>query len=525
MTDFETDSLLDVTHEHIPTVAAQVSAAEVDNELRTNYEFFAEFFLSEEMDRDIPEFHHQTWGLMTSTGYPRIVLAIPRAHAKTTQAKLAVVFHFLFTDRRFCIYLSSTNTIALNACKDIFAFFQHPNFVSTYGNIQIETASEGNSLWVFKIRLRNGKWKRCILRAMGANQQMRGINIDNQRPDMAVVDDVEDLDNTESEKLQKKLDRWIFATFIKALDKNHKIVWIGNMLRKTSLLARLTTKPELKKVWKSLVLGALIKDPVTGDLESLWPELWTPDALRQDYKEYVEIGQAESWFCEMMNMPGQGENGFQMEDMYYVPAMNPDAYIATFITIDPAFGLDQMKHDASAIVVHGIPPAGPPHVITYKTGHFDELTMFRECKALAEYWRCYTWGIERVAAQKVLLTLFEVFLVQHRMPKVKLVAMQPSTHESKGARILAFVNMMRQKEYALPNGDLDATAQFLDYDMTMKEQTDDLIDGIAYGPPMLLEHKGAILLNAHNATREDHDPAALGRLYGLTQSESEVASV
>src|SRR3546814_1749936 len=82
--------------------------------------------------------------------------------------------------------------------------------------------------------------KKCSLHAVGAGQQMRGINIDNQRPDMAVVDDVEDNENTESELLQKKLDRWIFGPFLTALARRKKVIWLGNMLQKTSLLARLS---------------------------------------------------------------------------------------------------------------------------------------------------------------------------------------------------------------------------------------------------------------------------------------------
>src|SRR3546814_15220900 len=81
-----------------------------------------------------------------------------------------------------------------------------------------------DSLWIFELTTPEGRVKKCILRAVGAGQQMRGINIDNQRPDMAVVDDVEDNENTESELLQKKLDRWISGPFLKALARRKKVI-------------------------------------------------------------------------------------------------------------------------------------------------------------------------------------------------------------------------------------------------------------------------------------------------------------
>jgi len=503
----------------VETVNTQASAQEVDRLLQQDYEFFAEFFLAEELTRAIPEFHHQTWELMTSPEHPRVIEAIPREHAKTTQAKLAVVYHFMFTSRRFCVYLSNTNTIALNACKDIFAFFQTQNYINTYGEIEVETASEGKSIWIFKIQLRSGKWKRCILRAMGANQQMRGINIDNQRPDLAVVDDVEDLENTDSELLQKKLDRWMLATFIKALTREHKIIWIGNMLRKTSLLARLAG-PDFADRWTSLVLGSIIRDPETGEMEPLWPELWTLDKLRADFNEFALLGQTESWFCEMMNMPGIGDAGFQPDDMYYEPTLNPDQYLATFLTIDPAFGLDSGRHDATAIVAHGIPADGCPQVLSYVTGHFTEQQIFQHTLQLAYYWKAWTWGIERIAAQKLLATLFEVWLLKKREYRMKLWPLQVNTHDSKASRVRAFVNMMKAKQYSLPSGDLDATTQFLQYDLTLRDQKDDLVDSIAYGPQMLVEYRGAILRNAQMATEGSPQRETSGVKYG-----TEVANV
>lgn len=504
------------------TTFVQANAREIDERLRVDYEFFAEFFLSDQLTMGIPEFHYQTWERMVDPERDKVLEAIPREHAKTTQAKLAVVWHFMFSERRFCVYLSNTNTIALNACKDIFALFSHPNYVATYGNVDIQTSSEGNSLWIFTITQQNGKKKKCILRAMGANQQMRGLNIDHQRPDLAIVDDVEDLDNTSSEILQKKLDTWIFATFLKALKKNHKIIWIGNMLRKTSLLARLSSMPEFKDKWNALVLGALIRDPETGELRPLWPELWSLEKLQEDFLAYQVIGQTQTWFCEMMNMPGQGESGIQAEEIKYVQTQNPEDYLATFLTIDPAFGLNPDVNDKTAIVLHGIPKEGIPHVISYKVGHMTETEIFNHCMRFMRYWKCWSWGIERVAAQKVLLTLFELLLVKAQESRVQLYALQPSTRESKGMRIRTFVNFMKDDQYALPLGDLDATTQFLNYDFTMKEQEDDLIDGISYGPDMLIQHKNAIIGNARRALSQEDK---LGALLEKIKTSSEVASV
>ena len=244
--------------------------------MQQDCEFFIEFFLADSLDMPVPEFHKQIWARLTDLEKERILLAIPRDHAKTTLAKLVVVWYWLFTPHRFCAYLSNTNAIAKGACKDIIDYLSNPNFIEVFGKIKMVKSSENESLWVFDLPRPNGTWKRCILRAVGQGQQMRGINIDNQRPDIAVVDDVEDNENTESDSQQKKLDKWIFGPFLKALARKKKILWLGNMLQKTSLLARLSRNAR----WNPVVFGCLVKDAASGALEPLWPGKWTVPALK-----------------------------------------------------------------------------------------------------------------------------------------------------------------------------------------------------------------------------------------------------
>jgi hypothetical protein len=299
-----------------PTIEATATVAEIHNRLKEDGEFFIEFFLADELTSPVPFFHYgEIWPLLTNTAMQRVLLAIPRDHAKTTLAKLSVVWYFLFTNHRFCVYLSNTNTIAKNACIDIIGYLNSPNFIATYGKIKMIKESQTDSLWIFELPdpFQKGRVKKCILRAVGAGQQMRGINIDNQRPDIAVVDDVEDNENTESPSLQKKLDKWIFGPFIKALARRKKIIWLGNMLQQTSLLARLSKRPN----WNPVVFGALVKDVATGLLRSLWPDRWSVEELTEDFLEYQELGLVETWMCEMMNMPGHGQDGFSQEQINY----------------------------------------------------------------------------------------------------------------------------------------------------------------------------------------------------------------
>lgn len=473
------------------TTDATASQAEIREQLRTDGEFFIEFFLASELTSPVPFFHYgELWPLLTNTAMQRVLLAIPRDHAKTTLSKLAVVWYFLFTNHRFCVYLSNTNTIAKNACKDIMGYFNSSNFIATYGRVKMIKESETDSLWIFEIVMPGGHTKRCILRAVGAGQQMRGINIDNQRPDIAVVDDVEDNENTDSEILQKKLDRWIFGPFLKALARQKKIIWLGNMLQKTSLLARLSARPN----WNPVVFGALVKNALTGILTPLWPARWSLDELVADFEEYREMGLIETWMCEMMNMPGHGVDGFTSENLNYLPMPNPDEIVCAWLVLDPAFGENE-HNDDSSWTVHVLQENGPPMVVEHSTGKFKEHELFEEGYRLANKWGAWVWGIEAVAAQRVLIPFFQLLLATKLMNHaVEMVPLMAGKGDPKVSRIKAWVSMMTAGEYGVYEGAVEIATQLIGYNMKKKSNRDDLIDSCAYGPQMLLAYEGLLMM-------------------------------
>ena len=475
--------------------------------LREDSEFFIEFFLADALDMPVPEFHKEIWGLLTDQDKERILLAIPRDHAKTTLAKLVVIWYWLFSSHRFCVYLSNTAPIAKGACRDIIEFLSHPNFIEIYGKVKIIKQSENEGLWVFDLPLGEGRFKRCILRGLGQGQQMRGINIDNQRPDIAVVDDVEDNENTESELQQKKLDRWMFGPFLKALARKKKILWLGNMLAKTSLLARLSRSVR----WNPVVFGCLVKDAATGALEPLWPGKWSVPALQEDFKEYKENGLVETWMCEMMNMPGHGENGFTADLINYQAAPTPGDLAATWISVDPAFG-EKATNDETCVAVHGIPKDGRcPMTLEIFHGRIDEHEMFRRILEFANKWDAWVWGIEAVAAQKVLITLFNVLLTNARLQnRATMLPLLAGRGDPKIGRIKAFVSLMANGEWAIPDDDIDLTAQILEFDFRKSDQLDDIVDGTAYGPAMMEQFMAIISAVASQGSFEIDSTARVG---------------
>ena len=512
MADVTLDNLealdADILHLDSDLTDVEVDIDDLIKALKDYGETFIQFFLAQELTYPVPDFHkNKIWPMMIKQEIKKVAIAVPRGHAKTTLAKLAVIWHFLFGNVRFAVYLSNTAAIAISACKDIIDFMQCENFKSVFGEVLFRKRNEGDGHYEFEFQ---GKY--FILIAKGSKQQMRGLNINNQRPQLAIVDDFEDIENTETPRLQQKLDSWFFRTFVKALDQvDSKIIFIGNMISNTCLLSRLISL----KSWTSMRMGAMLSNGKT-----LWPELWPLDKLMEDYAEYQAVGETASWMAEMMNLPTAGDNALiKSNQINFVPPVVPEDLLAGFVTIDPATGTG---NDDTAIVVHGLIQRNDsedyyPVIVDYEFGKIDETNTVHTALRLCIKWGVSVIGIESVAFQRVMLSLFElVIAANYPGMSFETLPLTPG-RASKLERIRAWCAQLKKTkddgEPCTPGtgivmNEVHIESQLLDFNVARKDNTDDLIDACAYQVPMMQSYLGLVLnagmqkVIAHKAQRQ-----------------------
>lgn len=469
------------------TTQVQMTQADIVEAMRVSAEFFIQFFLGEELEYPVPKFHVDTWNLMNDDQAEQIAAALPRGTAKTTLAKLTAVRHFLFTETRFVVYVSNTASIAAEACKDIMNYMRSPNFEAVFGRLEFEVEQDGRGFYKFWLQYTDSagtlRKKFCILRAIGAGQQVRGLNIDNTRPELAIVDDLEDDDNTATKELQMKLKVWFYGPFIKAMSrKRRKIIFIGNMLSNRSLLYHFC---ETSDEWHSMRYGVILSDGT-----ALWPEIWSLDEIRKDFLEYQAANLVGRWFAEMMNMPiADGNLLIDAEDIYYVTPILPGDEEAAFLTVDPA--ISQKTHsDDTAIAVHGL-VNGLWRVVEYVVGKYTPDQLFMLLLALCQKWNTRCVGIELAGYQAALKFLFEVLMQVHQQSFS--IYEVPHRNKPKYERISVWCSLIRKKQWALSEGDYAITEQLLMYDPGKKNNRDDLIDACSMGVTMTDNYMAAIL--------------------------------
>jgi hypothetical protein len=461
------------------TTQANFDPNEVKEALRHNMEFLIQFFMHEKISVDVPEFHLKILTLLTTFTVSKFALAVPRGHAKTTLVKIAIVYYFLFTDIRFVLYVSNTSTVAKDEVRDVINFLLSENFVAVFGKVEWEKRNESDGLYIFQL----GK-KRCILRALGAGQQVRGLNIDNERPELLICDDAEDDENSETPTQRSKLRRWVYGPLFKACARHSKKVWIGNLVSSNCLINDLCES----KFWSSIKYGCILANG-----QPLWPEMFSLSYLKQDYIEYQQAGMTAKWFAEMMNMPvPEGMGLITAEEIQYRPARTSGDLKYGFITIDPAISNKTWANNTS-IVVHGfVEDLRQWQVVDYVLEKgVDPIKLINKTVDLCFKWRIATIGIETIAYQAALEPMFNYILAQRQLFGIAVIPLHSTN--SKASRIITFASWLKTGAYALTEGEFSLTNQLLKYDPTKKENDDDLVDGAAYGPQMIDEHLNLVL--------------------------------
>lgn len=475
------------------TQRVSVNLHHVKQLLRHDPEFFIHFFLGESVTVEVPEFHKEVFSEMTHADIDRLVMAIPRGTAKTTLAKLCCVWYLLFSDYRFILYVSGSHDLVVPYVNDVAAFFTTDNFRAVFGDVDWLIHQDGKGIYKFRIPSLN---KTCILRGLGSGQRVRGVNVDNERPQLAVCDDIEDDEDVETDSAHEKMRRWWFGPFVKCLNPvKNKIVVCGNLLSNRSVLYKLLKSNR----WRSFLYGI-----IKADGTSLWPDIWPMDAIRADFIDYQENGMVSRWFAEMMNQPvAEGGGLIKGEEICYKPERTPEEIEYGFITIDPALSHESWA-DNCAIGAHGW-VAEEMQWQTVEEFHqrgIDPADIFWKAIDMAQTWGFRVIGVESGSMQQALEHYFRHLQLTNNLQQYKFVSVK-NFNRSKNQRLSAWAAMLKEKQsadgvtrpaqWAITEGDFIITQQLLNYKPNERDNDDDVIDMCGHALLLIDQHLDEVM--------------------------------
>lgn len=293
----------------------------------TNLQMFVEDFLSDHVEVRIPEFHSLLYKVIPKN--KRNLIIAPRGFGKS---KVCSIFFPL----RQAIYALNKNIMIISASESLAIEFlrEIANELILNNKIIAVFGKQDSKKWTEKhIILANG----VHIRARGAGSQMRGF-----RPDLIIMDDLEDEETAESAERRKKLKTWIFKACMNSLKPNGQVVWVGTILNNLCLI---NEQFEEKNIWKKHKFQAY-KNAIEEKGHELWPELWPHERL-QEKKE--EIG---TFFFshEYMNDPISDENAPIKEDMIRYWTALP-GQLSGVLILDPAYSEEKSSDYKTAALI------------------------------------------------------------------------------------------------------------------------------------------------------------------------------
>lgn len=464
------------------------------------------FYLEDELTLEVPELHEEIWDEFveitkivsnpeTWLSHIQKLFCVPRGHSKSTLVKLAIILFFRYSPISFALYASLTSAIAKAACKDVVAWLTSEKDQAVYGMTKTIKSNEQEQLWILEIGIPfSDRRKVVILKALGADQQVRGTLVNNRRPELVIMDDIEDNNTSQDEKSQQKHDVWLMGNLLKATARKSVRIIIGNMINKRTMLYRFSKDP----AWNPTVYGAIVRDKKTKELIPLWPGLYTLEALLAEYRDYREKGVGSVWVYEMMNMTQDTVFQTGMYSAIRIPRPLPDEVTNGIIILDPAYGKNAWNDDSGLTVHVKIEGSSIPHIVDSRKGKWKEDELIDQMIELSNYWNLATWGIESNSAQTLLIPLFKAMLEVRKMPR-ELFTMIPLSGggQNKGSRIMAFVNTVSMGNYGIVLEE-EALVEELEKYNPDTTKHEDLPDSAAYGPIAwsmageIIEHDGKL---------------------------------
>jgi hypothetical protein len=289
--------------------------------------FAAHQYLFPHRHKDIsPEFHRDLIALFND---PHQLVAVQafRGGAKTTNIEEYIIVQALFREVNYVLVVGNNWS---NACDRIAAIQQeltnNDSITELFGNQVGSTWSQD------EIVLANG----VKIKALGARQSVRGLKHNNERPDLAVIDDLEDEENITTEEARRKTERWLVSALRPALNpKTGRIRFIGTAIHPKALIEKVFTNPN----WKTRKFPIFYIDEM-GEEVSAWPDRFSMEKIIEIRSEYMMAGNMiefeQEYMCRSEDVAGKP---FQASMIKVAPA--PAHYMPITIAIDPARTVNQ----------------------------------------------------------------------------------------------------------------------------------------------------------------------------------------
>ena len=283
----------------------------------------------------------------------------------------------------------------------------------------------------------------------GSGKKLRGLRHGAYRPDLVVLDDIENDEQVRSAEQRDKLHEWLKKTVLPLGVPGEKldVVYIGTILHYDSVLNRTLAS----KAWKTAKFKALKKMPDDMALWDKWEDFFlnegeaVADAFYHANQAAMDKGSEVSWAARplLALMKIRARDGHATFDSEYQndPLSSDDAMFANSLTywtelpanliyfgaLDPSLGKAGASRDPSAILVGGYHrETGKLYVVEAQVKKRLPDLIIEDVIRMQNQYHCQRWFVETVQFQEFLKDELVKRSAQRGIP-VPATATKPNT--------------------------------------------------------------------------------------------------
>lgn len=340
---------------------------------RVDFEYFAKTYCPHyftiagkcELHEDLARTFEEITSNPTGKKYAR---AAPRGHAKTTYcSQLFPLWCICFGKKHFIVEISDAVELVEGCLEAIKAELEdNANLKADFPQV----CGMSKNWKIGEFVSKNG----VKIKAFGSGKRLRGVKFGIYRPDLAVLDDLENDTNVRSKDQRDKLEAWLDEAVLNlgSVDGSLDVLYIGTILHADSVLAR-----KLKlKFWNAKKYQSIISFPKRMDLWEEWANLYrnvsvaASDEFYMRRKNLMDEGSQVLWEealpilklmqkraenlksfnKEQQNDPRSEAQIFTKESLHFYKELPRIDYFVMYI--DPAG--EKKKSDFTAITVLGV---------------------------------------------------------------------------------------------------------------------------------------------------------------------------
>ena len=338
-------------------------------------EAFVKKFLAHKFDGELPtpDFHREMWTKACSS-VEKSADAAPRGHAKSTSITFCFTLAaLLFRFRDFAPIISDTWGQSVEFLREIKSELTDNDELREAFHVKRFLKESEDDLIV---QMEDGYKFRLVAR--GAGQKVRGLKWNKKRPNLIVIDDLDDDETVMSKDRRDKLFDWFVRALIPCGAHNCIYRMVGTVLHDDSVLARVLKSPD----WNCKIYSA--HKSFNDFSEVLWPEHMSAEKLRAKRDALVAQGKADAYSSEYLNKPiAEGDSFFDPD--FYLPMDDYDRkrHGTHYVGWDMAVSIKQ-KTDFTVAAIFKVDSDGYKHLVEVRRGRLDGLAIIDEMFSVQE---------------------------------------------------------------------------------------------------------------------------------------------